>query len=88
MPEFAEFFKAGEPLCGRLQPEKLDALFGKHADEVRSSVLLPLVEAGAPVGMLAIGSADTNRFHPGMGTVFVTLIADSVATAFARFANK
>jgi uncharacterized protein len=88
MPEFAEFFKQGEPLCGRLQPEKLDTLYGKHAGEVRSSVLLPLVEAGTPLGMLAIGSADSNRFHPGMGTVFVTLIADSVATALARFAGK
>jgi uncharacterized protein YigA (DUF484 family) len=35
--------------------------------------------------MLAIGSADSNRFHPGMGTLFVRLIADAVSTAFARF---
>jgi uncharacterized protein YigA (DUF484 family) len=85
LPEFAEFFKNAEPLCGRLQREKLDTLYGKHADEVHSSVLLPLLDDGAPIGMLAIGSADTNRFHPGMGTVFLKLIAESVQVAIKRF---
>jgi uncharacterized protein YigA (DUF484 family) len=88
LPEFAEFFKNGEPLCGRLQPEKLDVLYGAHAGEVHSSVLLPLVDGGATLGMLAIGSADANRFHPGMGTVFLKLIAQSVATAIGRFAKS
>ncbi len=88
LPEFAEFLKNAEPLCGRLQPEKLDALFGKHADEVRSSVLLPLAGGKAPFGMLAIGSADANRFHPGMGTVFLKLIAEAVAASIARFPTK
>ena len=88
MPEFGEFFREGEPLCGRLQPEKLDALYGAHAPEVRSSVLLALRDGDAALGMLAIGSADSNRFHPGMGTLFVRLIADAVSTAFARFRGK
>lgn len=92
LPEFAEFFASAEPLCGRLQPEKLDTLFGKQADEVRSSVLLPLAGSnarlGKPLGMLAIGSADANRFHPGMGTVFLKLIAETVATAIGRFPAK
>jgi uncharacterized protein YigA (DUF484 family) len=88
MPEFTEFFRQGDPLCGRLQPEKLDALYGAHAAEVRSSVLLALNDGDTPVGMLAIGSADSNRFHPGMGTMFVRLIADAVATAFARFGRR
>ena len=88
MPEFVEFFRQGDPLCGRLQPEKLEALYGTHAAEVRSSVLLALNAGETPVGMLAIGSADTNRFHPGMGTLFIRLIADAVSTAFARFGQK
>ena len=29
--------------------------------------------------MLAVGSQDANRFHPGMGTVFLKLIAEAVA---------
>ena len=82
MPAFAEFVKRSEPLCGRLQQEKLDALFGAHAGEARSTVLLPI----DGIGMLAIGSADANRFHPGMGTVFLKLIGEAVAAAVARFA--
>ena len=83
MPAFGEFVSRGEPLCGRLQQDKLDALFGDRADQVRSSVLLAIGE----VGMLAIGSLDPNRFHPGMGTVFLRLIAEAVASAVARYAR-
>jgi uncharacterized protein YigA (DUF484 family) len=38
--------------------------------------------------MLAVGSQDANRFHPGMGTVFLKLIAEAVATSVARFAPE
>jgi uncharacterized protein YigA (DUF484 family) len=81
LPVFAEFFKRNEPLCGRLQQDKLDALFGARAGEAHSTVLLPI----GGVGMLAIGSHDTNRFHPGMGTVFLKLIAEAIATAVGRY---
>ena len=84
LPVFAEFLKRAEPLCGRLQQDKLDALFGGRVDEVASAVLLPI----QGVGMLAVGSQDANRFHPGMGTVFLKLIAEAVATSVARFAQE
>lgn len=84
LPAFAEFLKRAEPLCGRLQQDKLDILFGNRVDEVASAVLLPI----QGVGMLAVGSQDANRFHPGMGTVFLKLIAEAVATSVARFAQE
>lgn len=80
-PAFAEFFKRAEPLCGRLQQDKLDVLFGRQAGDVQSAVLLPI----ADIGMLAVGSHDPNRFHPGMGTVFLKLIGEAVSTAIGRF---
>ncbi len=80
-PAFAEFFKRAEPLCGRLQQDKLDVLFGRQAIDVQSAVLLPI----ADIGMLAVGSHDPNRFHPGMGTVFLKLIGEAVSTAIGRF---
>jgi uncharacterized protein len=83
LPAFDEFIKRNEPLCGRLQPEKLDALFGAQASQVRSTVLMPI----EGFGMLAIASHDANRFHPGMGTVFLKLIAGAIAAAVARFAQ-
>jgi uncharacterized protein YigA (DUF484 family) len=78
---FDEFLKRTEPLCGRLQPEKLDTLFGAKSSEVKSAVLVPI----DGIGMLAIGSSDANRFHPGMGTVFLKLIAEAIAAAIDRF---
>jgi len=80
-PAFAEFLKRAEPLCGRLQQDKLDALFGEQAGSVQSAVLMPIGTAG----MLAIGSNDANRFHPGMGTIFLKLISEALAAALARF---
>ena len=81
MQPFRDALREGEPLCGRLQPEKLDYLFGTQKDEVQSSVLMPV----GNVGMLAIGSGDMHRFHPGMGTVFLKLIAETIAAAIVRY---
>jgi uncharacterized protein YigA (DUF484 family) len=80
-PAFSEFFKRADPLCGRLQDDKLEVLFGSRAATAQSAVLLPI----GTTGMLAIGSLDPNRFHPGMGTVFLKLIGEAVSTALARF---
>lgn len=71
----------GEPVCGRLSPDKLDLLFGPRAADVKSAVLMPV----AGRGLIAVGSTDPNRFHPGMGTMFLKLIADAVGAALARF---
>jgi uncharacterized protein len=83
MATFREFLDRGEPLCGRLQTEKLGLLFSARADSVRSTVLLPLGQQG----MLAIGSLDPNRFHPGMGTVFLKLMAETLAAALGRYGD-
>ena len=81
MQPLKEFFDAGEPLCGRLQPDKLELLFGARAHEVQSCALLALDERG----VIAIGSRDGNRFYPGMGTLFLRLMADTLLAALARF---
>lgn len=81
LPEFAEFFSRHEPLCGRLAQDKLDRLFGARAEQVQSCALLKIGEQG----MLAIGSDDINRFHPGIGTIFLKLIAQALDAALQRF---
>ena len=81
LPVFADFLARGEPACGRLAQEKLDRLFGAEAGKVQSAALLKIGEQG----MLAIGSEDPNRFHPGIGTIFLKLIAQALDAAIARF---
>jgi uncharacterized protein YigA (DUF484 family) len=80
MAAFRDFLLANEPLCGRLNPDKLDVLFGGASPEAASVALLPL----AGYGVLAIGSRDPNRFFPGMGTLFLRLMSESLVAALAR----
>lgn len=80
LPEFVEFLNQNEPVSGRLSAEKLGRLFGVVATEIRSVAMMRLGDAG----MLAIGSHDPDRFQPGMGTLFLKMIAATVTAALAR----
>jgi len=80
LPEFADFLHKGEPSSGRLSADKLTRLFGEHATGLQSVALMPLGDAG----ILAIGSADPNRFQPGMGTLFLKMISATITAALAR----
>lgn len=80
---FADFFRDATPLCGRLRPEKLAVLFGEAADDIRSAALLPLDEA-CRVGVLGIGSHVEDRFHPGMGTVFLKLMGQVLGRSLSQ----
>jgi uncharacterized protein YigA (DUF484 family) len=81
LPEFADFLKRGDPACGRLAPAKLARLFGADFGRVQSTALLKI----GSTGMLAVGSDDPNRFHPGIGTLFLKLIAQALDAAIARY---
>ncbi|MFZ5661209.1 MAG: DUF484 family protein [Pseudomonadota bacterium] len=78
---FRDAIASGEPICGRLHPDKNALLYGSRAEEVQSSVLLPL----PGVGLLAVGSRDPNRFFPGMGTLFLRMMGEALTTALARY---
>ena len=78
---FRDCLKDGEPICGRLQPEKNAVLYGGRAEEIQTTALLPL----PGVGLIAVGSHDPNRFYPGMGTLFLRMMGESLAVALQRF---
>ena len=80
LPELAELLQRHEPVSGRLSPDKLVQLFGDEASTIRSAALMPLGD----IGILAIGSQDPDRFQPGMGTLFLKMIAATVTAALAR----
>jgi len=79
---FRDCLKDGEPICGRLQQEKSALLYQERVEEVQSSALLPL----PGVGLIAVGSRDANRFYPGMGTLFLRMMGESLGVALKRFA--
>jgi len=78
---FRDCLADGEPLCGRLQPDKNALLYGVRAEDVQSSALLAL----DGVGLVAVGSRDPNRFYPGMGTLFLRMMGEAFAAALRRF---
>lgn len=80
---FGKVLDAGKPCCERLKPAQLQALFGGQADAVGSTALLPLGEHGA-IGLLAICSYDSGRFHVGMDTAFLMRMAQVISAALAR----
>ena len=80
LASFRDCLRDGEPICGRLQPEKNALLYGARADEIASTALLPL----PGVGLVAVGSRDGNRFYPGMGTLFLRMMGEAFAVALLR----
>lgn len=81
MAPFKDCVTSGEPICGRLNPDKMELLFGDDQSQAQSVALIPVPN----VGLIAVGSRDGNRFFPGMGTLFLRLMAESFAAALARF---
>ena len=79
LQQFQDHLEKGESVCGRLNRNKRDFLFASRAQWVQSTALVPLGEDG----MLAIGSSDPARFYPGMGTLFLDLLARVVTSRLA-----
>jgi uncharacterized protein YigA (DUF484 family) len=78
---FRDALAEGEPICGRLHPDKNALLYGDRVGEVQSSALLPLPGAG----LLAVGSHEPNRFFPGMGTLFLRMMGEAFVVGLQRF---
>ncbi len=72
----------GAPQCGPAATNPFRALFGEAAERLRSIAVVPLGETRT-VGVLALASEDPQRFHAGMGTVYLRRIGELAAGALA-----
>lgn len=77
--QFQSNLDRGETTCGRLSRTKLEFLFSSRAQWVQSTAFVPL----GSEGFLAIGSSDPARFYPGMGTLFLDLLARVIGSRLA-----
>jgi hypothetical protein len=82
LEQFKALLDKDQTVCGRLSESKLDFLFHSKARWVQSTALTPLGENGS-IGMMAIGSSDPARFYPGMGTLFLDLLANVISATLA-----
>jgi len=83
MEPFQAYLDKDHSICGRLGKNKLEFLFGSKARWVQSTALVPLGEKGEH-GMMAIGSSDDARFYPGMGTLFLDLLANVISSSITN----
>jgi uncharacterized protein len=83
LKSFESLFASGKPRCGQVRDTQREFLFGTDANEIGSVALVPLGEKGS-LGLLALASADRDRFHPGMSTEFLARMADLITDALKR----
>lgn len=81
---FSGLFQRRKPLCGRLRPQQTVFLFGEDGEQIQSAVLLPLYDV-EPLGILALGSHNQQRFHSGMGTLFLRRLGEMISRAIVRY---
>jgi uncharacterized protein len=82
LKSFETLFASGKPRCGQARDSQREFLFGPEGPEMGSVALVPLGDKGS-IGLLALGSPDRDRFHPGMSTEFLARMADLIADALS-----
>jgi uncharacterized protein YigA (DUF484 family) len=87
LKSFETLFASGKPRCGQARDSQREFLFGNDANDIGSIALVPLGERGA-IGLLAIGSTDRDRFHPGMSTEFLARMGDLIADSLSTTASQ
>lgn len=84
MKPFGTFLGGSGPRCGQARDAQLEYLFRDDAQEIGSVALVPL-GSKSQIGFLAIGSIESDRFHPGMSIDFLARVGEIVAAALRRF---
>ena len=80
---FEALLATGKPRCGQVRDTQRDFLFGPEAASIGSVALVPLGDNGS-VGLLALGSAERERFHPGMSTEFLKRMGELITDSLLR----
>jgi uncharacterized protein YigA (DUF484 family) len=75
---FLGFLDRDRSLCGPLDPERKNILFGEQSADVCSAALTPIRMDGR-CGVLAIGSVDPEHFSADMGTDLLDRLGEVVS---------
>lgn len=82
--QFDKLLDSKLPVCGRLKTKQQEFLFEKNADKINSVAIIPLYGT-EKIGLLALGSENESRFHPGMGIVFIRHLGELISTSLSRY---
>jgi uncharacterized protein len=83
LQRFRKTLQSGTPKCGCIDAEQAGFLFGEQTEPIGSCAIVPLrsFEQG---GLLAIGSREKSRFHPGMGHLFLQQMGEIVSNRLCK----
>jgi uncharacterized protein len=92
LPEFAAVSEElqvfaetlSRPYCGSTAGFGTASWFGENAGHIRSQALIALRNGGGTIGMVALGSEESQRFYTDMGTLYLERIGEMVSAALAR----
>lgn len=75
---FESIIASHQPVCGSFERDQQVYLFGADGDRLSSGVMVPLQGDGWG-GIMAIGSYDAERFHPGLGVELLSNLGEIVS---------
>lgn len=88
MAEIQQFTEAmTAPYCGQHAVYEVNHWFGEAGLHLKSYALVPL-KTDCTIGLLALGSEDSQRFYPEMGTLFLNRIGELVTAGLERFVQR
>jgi uncharacterized protein YigA (DUF484 family) len=81
--EIGSLFRGHKAVCGTLRAEELTFLFAEDV-AIGSAALMPLSFDGEALGLIAVGSADGNRYNNQVGTLFLSHVAEVIVKLLSR----
>ncbi|MDH5190970.1 MAG: DUF484 family protein [Gammaproteobacteria bacterium] len=85
--EFEKILNDTKPVCGKFRQSQMEYLFSEQHEEIKSAALIP-VSGTTYTGILAIASHDKDRYHAGMGTLFLQYIGDLLSCTLRPFIEE
>ena len=76
-PLASKLIRHGDSFSGVLRPEEMQAVFGTDATE-GSAALVAIRSGGDDIGVLGVGSHDTQRYRAEDGTLFLEYLAEVI----------
>ncbi len=73
-----------QPYCGNHIADEIKQWFGENAEHLHSFAMIPLNNTQT-IGLLVLGSPDTERFYPEMGTLHLKRLGELVCTTITRY---
>ncbi|HEX7234101.1 MAG TPA: DUF484 family protein [Nitrosospira sp.] len=73
------------PYCGSHILEEIRDWFGEEGARLQSFAIVPL-RTDMTIGLLVLGSEESQRFYPEMGTIYLVQLGELVSAALRRFA--